>query len=285
MAIFYYIFLKPLSYLPDWFIHRLSDMVFLIVYYLIPYRKGLVIDNIRRSFPEKTETQVKSISKKFYRQFCDTMLEMLKAFSLTEKEAQNRIIVTNPELLDSYHAQGKSVLISGGHYANWEALTLTAVRSKHDLYGLYTPINNKFFEKKVTESRSRFGFNMISTKKYKEALTEDYKNPRAFVFAVDQSPRKGSGHWMTFLNQETAVLFGTEKTAKEFDLPIISGHMKPVGRGRYELTYNVLFDEPKPTQEGEITETCMRDLEKLIISAPEYWLWTHRRWKHKRTNA
>jgi KDO2-lipid IV(A) lauroyltransferase len=241
-----------------------------------------VLSNLRNSFPEKDESEIRSISKKFYQQFCDVMLELLKSFSLSDKEAKKRITVTNPELLDELYGKGKSVIITGGHYCNWETITITANRMKHDMYGLFTPISNKFLEGKVTKSRSRFGFNMVSTKKYKASLMEEYERPRAYVFAVDQAPRAGSGHWMQFLNQETAVLFGTEKTAKEFDMVIVAGLMERARRGRYTLTYELLVENPKETKETEITEKCMKRVEQQIIANPHNWLWTHRRWKHKR---
>jgi len=281
MQLLYYLILKPLSYLPDRAIHWISDILFFLVYRIFTYRKKLVLSNLKRSFPEKSEVEIESISRKFYRQFCDTMMETLKGFSITEKEAQRRIRVLNPEVLDRLYDQGKDVIITGGHYSNWEATTLTHPAVKHSIYGLYTPISNRFMEKKVKESRARFGFTLISTKEYKKALAETHHEPRAFVFAIDQSPKKGSGHHMTFLGQDTAVLFGTEKTAKEFNLPVVAGKIEPIARGSYTVEYKLIEESPVDTPHGDITERCMREVEKQILAAPHNWLWTHRRWKHQ----
>lgn len=285
MAILYYLILKPLSYLPDRVLYFISDILFVIVYHLVPYRKKLVLDNMRRSFPEKTEEEIQLLAKKFYRHFCDVIIEILKGLSITEKEAQKRIRINNPEVLDKLFEEGRSLILTGGHYANWETLTLIAGRMKHELLGLYTPLGNRFLEKKVKASRSKFGFGMVPTKDYKEALDSPSAVPRAFVFAVDQSPKKGSGHWMTFLNQDTAVLFGTERTAKKYDMAIVAGRITKRARGRYELTYECLFRDPMNTAHGEITERCMKDVEEVIRRRPELWLWTHRRWKHKKEDA
>lgn len=280
-AILYYLLIYPISLLPYGVLYFFSDVVYFLVFNVVGYRKKVVLKNLRNSFPEKSEKEIKQIAKGFYKHFCDLIFETIKGFSISEKSALKRMKVVNVELLNEYHDQGKEVLITGGHYANWEAYTYTANRHRHILCALYTPLSNGFLNKKMKTSREKFTMKMVPTKRYKSMMEEKGDQLRAFIFACDQSPRKGSGHRMQFLNQDTMALFGTEKTAVQHNMPIVYGHIDKVKRGYYEISYSQLIDDPSQYAAGEITEIVMKKLEEKINAKPEFWLWTHKRWKHK----
>ncbi|MDQ3047830.1 MAG: lysophospholipid acyltransferase family protein [Bacteroidota bacterium] len=246
--------------------------------------KKIVLGNIQRSFPEKTPEEQLEICKKFYRHFCDLILESLKTFTIPEKEVKKRVVCKNPVVINRYFDEGRSVIIAGGHYNNWEIFAV-GVDSliKHQTIGIYKPLSNKYFDEKMRSTRSKYGLKMIATKIVKQVLDKEASNRSATIFAIDQSPSNpNNSYWMKFLNQDTAVLFGTEKYAKEYDLPVLYGRINKEKRGHYSFEFFPITDHPKETAYGEITEKITTALEEDIIRIPQYWLWSHRRWKHKR---
>jgi len=282
--ILFFLFIKPLSFLPFAILYRISDFFYLVIYYGIQYRKKVVFTNLRNSFPEKTETEILAIAKDFYSHFCDLMVEAVKLFSASEKELNKRCKVSNPELLTAYANQGKSLIIPTGHYNNWEiAASVLQKQLLHQPIALYTPLKSNFFNQQLLKSRTRFGLKLLSTKALKAGLAKMPDKLRAIVFLADQSPLMArAAYWTTFLNQETGVMVGTEKYAKQYDYPVVFGKMTKVKRGFYEIEFIPLEDNPKATVFGEITEKHTRILEAIIIKNPQYWLWSHKRWKRKK---
>jgi KDO2-lipid IV(A) lauroyltransferase len=239
--------------------------------------------NIQQSFPQLSHKEHATIARKFYRHFCDLILESLKTFTISENEVQKRVICKNPELINRYYEKNQSVIIAGGHYNNWEIFAV-AVNAliKHKAIAIYKPLSNLYFDKKMRETRSKYGLYMISTKIVKQIFEEESKNLTATIFAIDQSPSNPkSAYWMKFLNQDTAVLYGTEKYAKEYDYPVIYGRINKEKRGYYSFEFFEVTDHSASTKHGEITEKITHLLEQDINHLPQYWLWSHRRWKHK----
>jgi KDO2-lipid IV(A) lauroyltransferase len=280
----YYLVIIPISLLPFPVLYFISDFLYLLIYHIVGYRKRVVISNIQNSFPEKTEKDCIKISKLFYRHFCDLVVESLKAFTISERQVQKRVVCRHPELIDMYFEQNRSVIIAGGHYNNWELFAVAVDKIiKHDTVGIYTPLRNKFFDDKMRSTRSKYGLQMVATREVKRFFEENKHRLTATIFGVDQSPSNPkSAYWMTFLNQETGVQFGTEKFAKEYGYPVLYGRLNKVKRGHYELEFVLVTDNPGQMAYGEITEKVTRLLEKDIQAGPQYWLWTHRRWKQKR---
>jgi KDO2-lipid IV(A) lauroyltransferase len=283
-VLLYYLVIIPISLLPFPLLYGFSDFLYVMIYHLIGYRKKVVLQNIRNSFPEKSEAEQVEICKKFYSHFCDLVVESLKTFTISQKQVAKRVICTNPEVIDKYYAQKRSVIIAGGHYNNWELFAVAVDELiKHDTVGIYTPLSNKFFDEKMRKTRSRYGLQMIATKEVKHFFETNTDKLTATIFGSDQSPSNPkSAHWMTFLNQDTGVLFGAEKFAKEYNYPVIYGRLNKVKRGHYTLDFVLVTDTPRETAHAEIIEKVTRLLEKDIQALPQYWLWTHRRWKHKR---
>lgn len=285
--ILYYLLILPISYLPYPLLYLLSDFVYIILYYIVGYRKKVVFKNIANSFPEKSEKEVVQISKKFYRHFTDLIVEAFKNFSISEKSASKRVISKGHELMNQYQKEGRDVVISGGHYNNWELWAVAASMSlDHQLIGIYKRLSNAYFDQKMRSSRGKFGMDLVSTKRSRKYIEERIGKGIAPIFAIDQSPADPKkSYWIEFLNQETACFFGLEKYSKEFDLPVFYGKMTKLKRGFYEIEYELITESPRDCVEGEIIKKTHEMLEKQIRDKPEFWLWTHKRWKHKRPQS
>jgi len=245
------------------------------------------MDNLTKSFPEKSPAEIKKICRKFYRHFTDLVVESLKNFSISEKEVNERIIGQGLEVLEMLHNKGKSIIVCGGHFANWEFWALaSSSHFKHPLYALYTRLTNPFFEAKMKTSREKYGLIMIPTKDYSQFLKENVtKTQFSSVFGFDQSPSNPErAVWINFLGRETAAHFGAEKYAKEYNLPVVFGHQNKISRGRYTVNYELVTEEPNSFDHGQLTQRLHDILEKDIRKTPELWLWSHKRWKHKREN-
>lgn len=282
--LFYYGIITPISLLPFPLLYGLSDFLYYVIYYGFGYRKKVVFQNLSNSFPEKTKGEHIEIAKKFYRHFCDLTLESLKVFTISEKEVNDRMVIKNPEVVDRFFDQGKSVIIAGGHYNNWE-LFAVAIDSvvKHQTIAIYKTLTSKYFDEKMQVTRGKYGLRMISAKLVKEVFESEKDNLTATIFGIDQSPPFADKcHWMTFLNQDTGVLFGAEKYAKEYDYPVVYCRINKEKRGYYSFEFEDVSDRPNQTKHGEIVEKVTRMLELDILKKPEFWLWSHKRWKHKR---
>ncbi len=285
-ALLYYLVILPISILPFFILYGLSNFLFFVFYYVIGYRKKVIVGNIQRSFPNKSTAEQIEISRLFYRHFCDLIVESLKAFSISRKEVLKRVICNNPEVIDKYYDANKSVVIAGGHYNNWEIMAVAInMLLKHNVSGIYKPLSNNYFDKKMRKTRMKYGLHMLPTKEVKEYFEKNKTNLIAPLFATDQSPSNPDNcYWTTFLKQDTGVLFGVEKYAVEYNYPVVYGRINKVKRGHYTIDFYDVTDTPQETAYGEITEKITQLLEKDINHLPQYWLWSHRRWKHKRPN-
>jgi len=280
----YYRIIRPISLVPTGVLYAFSDLLFYFVYYVAPYRYGVVIKNLRASFPEKSEPEIQKICKQFYRQFCELTVEGIRGFGISKNEILKRYKFVNPEVMDQYFERGKRVMQVGGHLGNWEwsPLALPSL-SRFKTYGVYQHLTNPFFDRKVAKSRMRFGaflINLDDATKYRAEIDE----MATMGFFMDQSPARTSRkYWLKFLNQYTPTQFKAESLAVRHGDPVVFFEVKRVKRGYYELRWIPITDDPKNTKKGEITETFMRLLEKAIRADPPTWLWTHNRWKIKLT--
>jgi KDO2-lipid IV(A) lauroyltransferase len=258
--------------------------MYFLLYHVAGYRKKVVLRNIKNSFPSLSTEQHEQICKDFYFHFSDLILESFKTFTISRKGLKKHLYCKNPELINKYYDQNKSVIITVGHFNSWEFfLAGIDLLIKHNAAVIYQPLTNKFFNRKINNTRSEFGTTMVSTKNVKEFFENKIKHPAATVFAIDQSPaRPDKAYWTTFLNQDTGVLFGAEKYAKDYDLPVFFARINKEKRGYYSLEFFEVTMQPRDTGYGEITEKATRLLERDIIAQPQYWLWSHRRWKHER---
>ncbi|WP_420385116.1 lysophospholipid acyltransferase family protein [Roseivirga sp.] len=284
MRLTYYLFLKPISLLPWPLLYGFSSFCYWLVYKIFRYRSKIVTGNLTRSFPDKSHSEIKRLRDQFYRHFFDVTLESIKTFSISRKDMFERFKVRNPEVVDQFLKEGRSVILAGGHYNNWEYLAL-AIDPYLEMQtaGIYHQFKNKFFQEKMLQLRGRFGMKLISRSEVREGCLDNSDEQLALFFANDQSPTIAKKvYWTTFLNQETAVAFGIEKYAKQLDAPVVYFEIEKVKRGFYETSFRLLNDNPLEAAHGELTELHTQALEATILKNPVYWLWTHKRWKRKR---
>jgi len=242
------------------------------------------MNNLRNSFPDKNDKELKKIMSNYYRHLCDLIVESLKGFTISEKQIKKRITIINPELCNNYYNKKQSLILVGGHINNWEACAQgLPFIIPHENFGIYKPLSNKFFDNKMITTRGKFGTRLLSMKQTKKLFIEKVDKPRTISFISDQSPSNPKkAYWLNFLNQETGVLFGAEKYAKEYNLPVIYVSIYKIKRGFYSVKCNLITDKPKEETYGAITQRYTKQIENDIIAKPEYWLWSHKRWKHNK---
>lgn len=259
-----------------------------LVYYVVRYRLKVVRKNLRNSFPEKTEKELRHIERKFYRHFCDSFQETIRILGMSEKEAKRRMVFKNPELVTDFAQKGQGVLLVLGHYGNWEYqpfLFMYMPKSENQVgYSIYRPLDNEAFDRLYQKIRTRFGGGIATKKETYRIVIRLRREGKSGVFGLvsDQTPSKANLHyWTNFLNQDTAILTGPERIAKQSGYAVVYVDVEKTGRGCYQTIYKLISDKPQETAEYEITEKYARLMEETILRDPACWLWTHKRWKHK----
>jgi len=277
-------FFRIFSLAPFWLLYFLADIFFFLSYYIIGYRKNTVLTNLKNAFPEKSEEEIQRISKAFYHHLADLFFETIKAFQASEKTLNKRFHYKNPELMDELYAQGKSVAMLSGHYANWEWTIAMPKVLKHNVNGIYRSIQNKEFDQYIRKVRSRFGGLLIPAITSWRTMLELNRSGQitATYYLTDQTALVDTKYWMMFLNQETPVFPGPEIVASRLKQAVVFMDIQKVKRGYYEVEFIKLFDDASTTKEFEVTKAHTKFLEDIIRKRPELWLWSHRRWKHKR---
>ena len=280
----FYAFAWLFSLMPLGIQYLFSDFIFFLIYYLSAYRKKVVLSNLRNSFPDKNDEELKRIMRKFYKHLADLFIENIAIIHISEKEILKRVKFKNPEILDEFYKKNKSVAIVTAHYCNWEWLASIALLTKLKVIAIVKPLSNKYFNNFINSLRHKFGMHTVAMNKIAREILAAKNNKQAIAtfFAADQSPMKAEiKYWADFLNQKTAVYLGLEKIVKKHDHAVVFFKMNKVKRGYYEVEIIKLFDGVGKVSEHEITEKHLKVLEEIIINKPEYWLWSHKRWKHK----
>jgi KDO2-lipid IV(A) lauroyltransferase len=288
-AVLYYIFVLPLLYLisilPFWILYGVSDFLFLMVYYVIGYRKKVVYENLKNSFPEKSHEELKKIERKFFRFLCDLILETIQTLTISPATNLKRCAFDKSaiDLFNKLNEEKRSCIIVMGHYGNWEwGGSSFSLMLKQQLYVIYHPLSNKQFDKLMYNMRTRFGIKLYAMKDTMREMIRNRNEVNATAFIADQTPSPEGAYWTTFLHQDTPVFWGTEKIAQKMNCPVVYVTVGREKRGHYKLYAEMLCEKPRETKEGEISEMHTKKLEQDIIKQPEIWLWSHRRWKHKK---
>jgi len=277
-----YPFMYLVASLPFGILYKLSDALYHLLK-LSGYRKKVVLENLKNSFPDKTDAEIESIGNSYYRYLCDLILETMKTMNMSAEESKRRCIFHNTAWLDQYFEAGQSLIIVMGHYGNWEwAGPGFALRARHQLNVIYRPLSNIYFEKMMCRMRTRFGTRITPVNLTLRDMMAHRQTVSATAFIADQAATPVNAYWTTFLNQDTPVFAGPEKLAVKFNYPVVYMNVQRVRRGYYEVFPELLFSAPKNTAENEISESFMKRLEREIVRNPSIWLWSHRRWKHKR---
>ena len=273
-----------LSRLPMRILYMKSDFFYFLIYYVFRYRKQVVLDNLKLAFPEKPEVELLRIRKKFFKHLMDLMVESVKAFSISEKEIFKRYTYSNPELVNKYAAEGRSIALMGAHQSNWEwSISLPKVLNI-DMYGAYTKLNNTYYEKAVRDSREKFGVIGYKTSEMVRGMQKRFsaKQQGAYILLSDQSPQlHKTYYWREFFNIKVPIHTGAEMLSKRFDLVVINYVTKRVKRGYYTTEFQLITDTPKDFKDYQITDLYTELTEKNILEQPEYYLWSHKRFKHR----
>ena len=280
-----YPFLWCISMLPFRLLYLFSDFTYLIVYYLIGYRKQTVRENLALALPRLSAEERLSIEKKSFRHLCDMFLEMIKTMTISKKEISKRFVFTNLHVYKKLEEQEKSIAMMLAHYASYEWVISMNAYVTFSAFAIYKRIANPYFDKLVRTIRSRFKATLITTKETIPIIIRNNKNKELSIygFASDQTPRLSSAfHWQTFMGIEVPVHTGAEMLAKKYNMNVIFLKVKKVKRGYYEASFEVLSQNAKEVPSYEITDKFLKLVEQQIHEAPEYYLWTHKRWKHKK---
>lgn len=273
-----------LSKLPMWILYIKSTALYVLVYYIIGYRKRVVKDNLALVFPEKTQDERNRIAQEFFKHLCDIIFETIKAFTISEKEIRKRFVVTNAEILDEYYENERSILLMAGHYCNWEWSGILNKLMPHQAHAVYKTLVNKQLNTLVKKTREHFGATLITNKKIVSVLYRKWKKGEMTLTYIlsDQTPKMGAFKYHdTFLGIDVPMFTGTEELAKKLDFAVLYLKVEKAKRGYYTATFVPLTDNPKEHPDFQITRMFFDALESQIHEKPEYYLWSHKRWKHR----
>ncbi len=268
--------------MPFGLLYRFSDLLSWLFYYVIKYRRAVIETNLRNAFPEKNDDEINKIIKGVYRHLSDFTLETFKGFSTSKEKIVERCKVTNPEVLNAYFEKNQSVVLLGSHYTNYEWATRMGLQFKHKILGIYKPLKNPLIDKYLINMRS-WNSVVAPLKETYKAIPKHNHTPIAVVLIADQSPSNlDNAFWFPFLNQDTVFLSGPDGVSRTFDYPVFYADEQCVSRGHYTITFSLLCDKPQEVEKGEVVRLYKNKLEEIIRNDPSYWLWSHKRWKHKR---
>lgn len=276
-----------LSIIPFPGMYFLSDIAYIILFYVVRYRRKVVRSNLLLAFPEKSNQEIVSIERKFYRHFCDIFFESVKVLTISKKSISKRFVLKNPEILLEFYQKKKSIILYTAHLGNWEWLTFLPLSLPHQVTAFYQPLSSKYFDQLMNLVRSKYGVDCVeSAKGYKALLQYDRQNIITLNLIIgDQSPSGNSSkHWSKFFGQDTAFLIGADRIAKKSNQAVVFPYFKKTKRGCYEISFELLEENPKSNTNQQVIEKYALALERSIKKSPEQWLWSHRRWKLKKTN-
>jgi KDO2-lipid IV(A) lauroyltransferase len=275
--------LWALTLLPLRLLYLLSDFLYYLVFYIAKYRKKVVELNIKNSFPLKSEQERRIIVKKFYRYLCDYFIESIYMLNMSAEECNKRYVYENVELLEKYSSAGRSIIMATSHYGNWEWASNSMLVTPYRLFGIYKKLSNPLFNKLFIHIRGKYGSLPVSMKHTLRVVIDALKNKNIFALYLlgDQRPiTEDLDYWTTFLNQDTPVITGIEKLAGKFGFPVVFLDVERPKRGYYKVTFREITNNPKNSKPYEITEKYIRMVEEMVTKRPEFWLWSHKRWKY-----
>ncbi|WP_298553400.1 lysophospholipid acyltransferase family protein [uncultured Algibacter sp.] len=287
MQFLVYILVYPLlwiiSILPFRILYLLSDGFYGLLYYIIGYRKHVVLDNLKLALPDKSEKEILAIRKRFYHHLCDMMVEAIKSITISQTEMQKRYVFTNVEEIHKLEKEHRSIVLFMGHYASWEWIFILQTHIKHKGYAVYKRLSNKYFDALVKRIRAKYNSYLITTRETFPTLINAKRNNELTLngFVFDQSPKlKKAIYWQNFMGIEVPVHVGAEVLAKRLDMVTLFLKVKKVKRGYYEATFTDIISNSQDYTDFKLTDLYLKRVEEQIYEAPEYYFWTHKRWKH-----
>lgn len=273
-----------ISKIPLKILYIFSDIIFFLNYYIVGYRKKVILQNIKNSFPDKTDEEIQVILKKFYLNFSDYLVETVKSFSISETESRVRMQHINQNLFHEAKAEGKNIILLAGHVFNWEWINALAkvIPQKH-CHPVYRKVNSNFWEDQMKKVRNKFGNEALEAN---EVIMNIFRNKNdgdsAYMFVADQTPHVAHVNYgLEFLNQRTPAFIGYDKLATRMDLVFIYCEMKKVKRGFYQVNYHRIYPGGEKFVNNEVVKKFHKLLENTIHKHPDNYLWSHRKWKYQ----
>ena len=266
--------------------YLLSDILYFIAYHLAGYRRRVVRENLAACFPDKTEQERRKIERQYYRHMCDLLIEGAYNLVASPEAIKRRYRLTNRQLVDRYYEQGRTVVLMSAHYGNWEYMVSSLnMQLLHHGIGVGKPLDDKSVAAFITRRRTRYGTQVVDQSDVRQhvAFYDHYHVPCALMMLSDQSPSNPhKSYWTQFLGRDTAFLYGAEYFARKYNYPVLYYSVRKVKRGYYEVTFSPLCERPEEVPQYTIVSRYIDSLERTIAERPEYWLWSHRRWKRQR---
>jgi len=272
--------------LPFRMLYALSDGMYFLMRHVAHYRKKVVRRNLSRSFPEKSQQELREIERRFYHYLCDYMVEEVKMLRMSFDDLRQRMAYEKADLFLSMIEKHGGIVVMIPHYANFEWLIgMGTIMKPEDIPGqVYKPLRNKYMDEMFKLIRSRFGgYNIPKHSTAREVIRLRRENKHmALGLITDQSPNLNeANYWTTFLHQDTVFMDGAERIAKMMGFPVFYAELQKNGRGHCKVSFDLITETPKEMADGEITECFVRRLEQTIRREPAYWFWSHKRWKLK----
>ncbi|MFK8060734.1 MAG: lysophospholipid acyltransferase family protein [Polaribacter sp.] len=272
------------SKLPFRVLYLISDIFFFFVFFIFKYRKTVVFSNLKLAFPEKTEDELQKIQKKFYHYFIDFFIESLKSLTISDKEIKKRYHFKNIDLINELYKNNRSIALMMAHYGNWEWISSLPLHTKIDTYASYTKVSNIYFEQIVKNYRSKFGMFLTKSVDTTKTILLNHKKGKQslFVLISDQSPQLGkTQYWRSFFDIKVPVFTGADLIARKFDFAVVNANVKRTKRGFYEIDFDLITDNAKELPKHKVIDVYTEMIEKHIKKQPEFYLWSHKRFKHK----
>lgn len=279
-----YPFLWMISILPFKVLYFISDILYVFLYEIFGYRKKTVKENLKLVFPDKTDKEIQHITSHFYHHLCDMILESIKSMTISESEMNKRFKFTNIDVINTLGEKNRSIILMCAHYASWEWIFIMQKHVKHKGYGIYKQLANKHFDRLVKRIRARYNTYLITTKETIPTLVKSKQDGELSIsgFASDQSPKAHKAfHWAEFMGIKVPVHTGAEMLAKKLDMAVVFFNVEKIKRGHYQATFKTITENPKEFPDYNITDAFLKLVEKQIHEDPRYYLWTHKRWKHR----
>ena len=267
-------------------IYLISDFLYYVLYYVFSYRKSVVRENLKLAFPKMPKNERLKLEKNIFRNLTDVFLETFKSINVSEEELKKRFVFKYPEVLERVYNNNQNVIVMCSHYCCWEWVFGVRNVTNFKINAIYKQLSNKYFDRLTKSRRSKFGANMIKTKDtFKEiSRKSELKELNWYGFASDQSPKKSKAvYWNYFLNNWVPIHIGAEVIAKKYNMAIVFMDVQKIKRGYYEASFSLITDKPKDFKDFQLTEKYIRIVEKQIQNKPEYYTWTHRRFKHRKS--
>lgn len=277
--------LFQISKLPLRILYLFSDAFFFLNFYVIRYRRRVILENLRNSFPEKTDAEIQQIAKKFYLNFSDYIVETLKSFSISDRELHQRLEQVNLDVFTASKQQQKNVMLLSGHVFNWEWFnSLATLIPQEKCFPIYRKMQSGFWEEKIKKIRSRYGNEAVEAEQVmKHILRNPNDGNSVYMFVADQTPHVSTVNYgIEFLHQKTPVFIGYDKLSGRMKVSFVYCEMEKIKRGHYRVTYHEIHPEEAQFEPYEVVKKFHRLLESTIRKNPDNWLWSHKRWKYQK---